>query len=482
MNFNKKINQVYNFYSQWKYDEAKKLNDEILQKDPKNIYAIRYKKIIEEKLKNKIKTSNKDKVRIKWKVLKCPHCLARIPFSYLNTEQKDKIKTWKYNNLEIKCPYCHTSFILQKRKAFSSLWLKIWDIANIDWKKYRVTWYVDYLWNWYEGNYSWKLSYLEWILLWEKGDYKYFSEGSFYDDWNKNEEFEISQKIIPKFSLKPNYSENYISINNKKIYFKEKNIVSVKSLYGENSKIYTIWEKVELYEFSFKWKNYLIEKEWTWIQKEAWIYETKKISKKEAFNLFWKKYNDNFYIQWENFNSSIIFYLTIWIFIAFDLFVENGWNLTFAWYFIWIIFIWFVIWNIFQNFENKVSKNIMLIFILVPILSFLYYYLFNNILDNKKEISLKELHSWKKIRLEFENPNFFKEKVVWRTKYDYWWIKTYYETNVWLKFSIKNENDKKILKKIKNIVNWNVTYWNSYNEEKIKEMFKQWKIYLIRKD
>jgi hypothetical protein len=40
------------------------LNDEILQNDPNNIYAKRYKKIIEGKIKNK-KIDKKDKVRIK---------------------------------------------------------------------------------------------------------------------------------------------------------------------------------------------------------------------------------------------------------------------------------------------------------------------------------------------------------------------------------------------------------------------------------
>jgi uncharacterized protein (DUF2225 family) len=57
--------------------------------------------------------------------LKCPHCLAKIPFSSLNSTQKEAIKKGKYNNLEIKCPYCHTKFSLQKRKAPSVLELKI---------------------------------------------------------------------------------------------------------------------------------------------------------------------------------------------------------------------------------------------------------------------------------------------------------------------------------------------------------------------
>jgi len=47
--------------------------------------------------------------------------LAKIPFSGLNNEKKSEIKSGNYNNLEIKCPYCHTKFVLQKKKAQSIL-------------------------------------------------------------------------------------------------------------------------------------------------------------------------------------------------------------------------------------------------------------------------------------------------------------------------------------------------------------------------
>ncbi len=477
MNKNNDINQVFVLYSKGDFLWAKKINDEILVWDPNNIYAKKYKEILAEKIIIKNNIWKKNNIKIKWKTLKCPSCLARIPFSALNSEQKQKIKSGNYNNLEIKCPYCHKKFSLQKRKAPSVLWLKIWDFAIIQGKKYRVTWYVDYLWNWYEWNYSWKLWYLEWILVWEKGDYKYFSEGWFYDDWERTEEFEISEKIIPKFSPKPNYAGNYILINNKKVFFSEKNIVSAKSLYGENSKIFKVWEKVQLYEFSFDGKNYVIEKEWAWTQAEAGIYEIKTVSRKEAFNIFWKDYSSWFY-DWKiknNFTDSLSMYWFFWLIIL----IFSG-KLEYFFYFLWILVLFFII-SKFIKLENNQVRNFFIMIILLPILSFISYFVFNFYLDSKKEINLENLKEWKKVELKFNSPDVFKEKVVWRTKYDYWWIETYYEKKTWLKFSIKSEEDKKIIKKINEIVWWNTIYWNSYLEEEIKKMFDNGKIYLLRK-
>ncbi len=481
-----KQNQVYNLFSKWDFLWAKKINDEILAKEPNNIYAKKYDELIKQKIKGNLSNKN-DKIKIKWKILKCPHCLSRIPFSALNTLQKEKIRNWNYNNLEIKCPYCNTKFVLQKKSSPSILWLKIWNIANIENEKYRVVWNVYYEWKWYEWSYSGKLWYLEWILLWENNNYKYFSEGGFYDDWDRIEEFEISEKIIPKFSLQPNYEDNYIIINQKRTSFKEKNIVSVKKVYWENSKVFTIWEKVELYEFSFEWKNYVIEKEKAWNQSEAWIYETKKISRAWAFYLFWKKLSDWNYYSWSpslkkdnDLVGSLIYFWFIWFFIFLSIVDEFGLDFNYFFYFIWIIFLIYLIYKIF-TLEKGLFKNTLIMVILFPIFTIINYFIFNAILETRKEIKLSDIDFAKKIELRFNNPSIETEKVSSRTTYDYWWVRTVYKKNVWLKFSVKDENDKKIIEKINQLISWENTYINNLNEEKIKRMFENWKIYLIKK-
>jgi DNA-directed RNA polymerase subunit RPC12/RpoP len=88
-----------------------------LEGDPNNIYAKRYDTLISSKLVN---DDNLGKIpKIMGKQLKCPHCESKISYSALNEEQKQKIDSSEYNNLEIKCPYCHSNFVLQRLKANS---------------------------------------------------------------------------------------------------------------------------------------------------------------------------------------------------------------------------------------------------------------------------------------------------------------------------------------------------------------------------
>jgi hypothetical protein len=54
------------------------------------------------------------------------------------------------------------------------------------------------------------------------------------------------------------------------------------------------------------------------------------------------------------------------------------------------------------------------------------------------------------------------------TKYDYGGIKTYYSKNTGLQFSVKNEEDKKIMKKIQELKN---NEDNNNRENKILKMF-----------
>jgi len=310
MNIKDKLNKVYSLYEKWDYNKAKEINDNILKEDPNNIYANKYQSL----LLRKLKTFNKKEItRVKWKQMKCPHCNSKIWFSALTNDQRLSIKNWNYNNLEIKCPYCHTKFILQKRKANSILWLKIWDKAIINNKTYRVTWYIEYVWTWYEWRYSGRLWYLEWILLWDKWEYIYFSEWFFEDDWVRENEFELSSKVIPK---------NKIDLN----WYKEKNKLVVKSIYWENSKSFIIWEKVEIFDY---W-NYVLEKEWSWRQKEVWFYTKKSISHKEACNIFNKEFNIRSKVNWWDIVNFIIVIIVIIVILS----ISDWWSYS-SWYSSW---------------------------------------------------------------------------------------------------------------------------------------------------
>jgi len=138
-----KLKQVYSLYDKWEYKKALEINNQILSEDPNNIYAKRYISLLSWKT-NPWEKSEIPKV--KWKQLKCPHCLSKISFSSLTEAQQKSIKDWKYSNLEIKCPYCHTKFLLQKKTAKSILGLKIWEKISLEGKEYRLTWYVQYSW------------------------------------------------------------------------------------------------------------------------------------------------------------------------------------------------------------------------------------------------------------------------------------------------------------------------------------------------
>ena len=461
MDENKEIKKVFELYSAWNFKEAQELNNKILESFPSNMYAKRYEKILSDKLPSPSKGDElgvrSKSAKVRWKSLKCPHCLAKIPFSGLTWEQKSEIKKWNYNNLEIKCPYCHTKFILQKRKAQSRLWIKIWDIANIDWKKYRATGYVEYRWHWYEDWYSDITNYLEWILLWEDNSYYYFSEWYSIDDWSSEEEFELSKKIIPNFNIPTNFN-SYTE-------------ATVKSIYWENSKNYVVWEKTILYDFKISWKNYIKEIEWAWSQKEAGIYEAKEISWKEAGKIFWKEFKNKSSEYWNflkkswdnNFIWWLVFAIIFWI---------NFISLIPAEYIVWWIIL-VIISALFYVFKDKIPEKyskIIYFIIALPIFSFFIFQpIFNWILENKEKIELNNLVETKKSELKFIDYSIMQEKQTSSTRYDYGGTKTYYERNIWLKFSVKTEEDKKIIEKIKNLD----------SENKIKKMFK-WPIYKLK--
>ena len=417
-----KLEKIYELYNVKNYIEANKLNEEVLLSEPNNVYAKRYTSLLAPYLQTSHSKEINGKIaKVKWEKLICPKCKSAVAFSSLNEEQKSKIKASEYNNLELKCPYCNTIFVLQKIKANSILWIKIWDVINYNKKTYRTIWYVEYEWKWVEWSYSWKTRYLEWILLWNNNSYLYFSEWEYYDDWIKNEEFEFSSKVTPDFVLKPDFSSGYVEINWEKIRFKESIYVKTTSLYWENSKTYKVWEDVELYYFSYNWNKYVIEKEWAWRQAEAWIYLSSMVSKSLSATYFWKTitYNNIF-----NFSN-------------------NPW------------IIWF------------------LVLLIWPVFSFLIFLpVFNIFLESKQKVSIEQIKEWKKYEINFKHQDLMSEKETSITKYDYGGTRIYYSRDVWLRFSVLSEEDKKVVDDI-NLL------WNEKENSDIGKMFL-WDIYKLK--
>jgi len=442
-----KLNQIYWLYQKWELEEASVLVNQILESDPDNIYAKKYRDLINSKSK---KTKKKEIIKVKWKQLKCPACLSKIWFSALKENTRKAIKDWEYNNKEIKCPYCHKKFVLQKRKARSIVWIKIWDTANIDNKKYRATWYIKYEGTWKKWSYSWKLYYLEWILVWTDNSYKYFSEWYFIDEWIKEEEFEISEKFIPKWKIN---TKSYKEINNLK----------VKSIYWENSKSFSIGEKVEILDF---W-DYVIEKEWAWRQAEAWFYKWKTISKKDAFNIFWKRWSTKSTKSSKNkLDTNIIINIVVLWFIFIVIIPEI------LYIFIPALIIYFtIIYR--ENLEKlgKIQKAMISIFIWI-ILSISSYSIFSSMdLWKKVLINYKEAIVWENYQINFKQEDLWKASISSSKSYDYGWVKKTYKQNTWVKFSLKDEKDLETLNEIKEVNNYKIIDFLS--------RMKNWEVYKI---
>ncbi len=486
MEIKQELNNIYKLYSAEKFSEAKALNDKVLVQDSENMYAKRYANLLTQKIKQEVEPQRSGAIpKVKWKALKCPHCVAKISFSALSHEQREKLRNKQYNNLELKCPYCHTEFTLQNRKASSLLWIKVWDKIQYNQKSFRAVGYVQYNWTWYEWKYSGKVTYLEWILLWEDNSYLYFSEWFSMDEWSREYEFEFSEKIIPKFSLEPNFDLDYVKVNGENIGFKEYNEVSAKSIYGENSKSFQVWEKVQLYPFVYDGEKYVIEKEISWTQSEAWIYATKNVSEQLARSIFSKQWESLPVSSWfssptwsigyddlEGFGGYILLALiAIWSFpyIVLPIMIIGG-----IWYFmfhkwgnsggitIWSSFEW-----MWKYFALLIFGPVYLFFIVMP--------LTNIIIENKQVYSLEKVDYGKKYELTFQNEKFTNTETLSYTTYDYWGRRTYYKKNEWLKFSIKSDQDLEIMKKIQKLnTRENDIYSEGTSSEKnLVEMFNE---------
>ena len=468
MENSEKLNQVYKLYEEKKYSEAMQAVQLILATDPQNIYAKKYEELIRPYLN---KASNVWKITtVKWKNLKCPHCESSISLSALNEEQKTKIRENNYENLSLKCPYCNTNFTLQKKSAESVIWIKIWDKITYNKKTYRVTWCVNYTWIWQEKSYSWSLNYLEWILLWNDNSYLYFSEWYFLDDWYKKYEYEFSYKITPNFQIELNW--DYLFINWKGTSISEKNLVEAKSLYWENSKVFTVWEKVILLEFSFWWKDYVLEKEKAWRQSEAWIYFTESVSESSACKIFQKKQNLPLFWKWSVDNINFwnfwdFFWTAVFLIFIFSS-IWQVWVVIVVFLLFYAIYRFVYVWRVFSN--TFVTYLISFFFIWPIITLSFWFFILPFIFDKKTEIALQNISDWKKFEIKFQDESMKTVTEKWTTKYDYGWVRTNYSKIEWLKFSVINAEDKAIIQKIKE--KWLVS-------EEIEKIFSQ-KIYQIK--
>lgn len=392
MEATEKLNKIYSLYTQGNYTEAKKYNDEILWLDANNIYAKRYQNLLTQKIKSQVEPKRKGPIpTVKWKSLKCPHCVAKISLSWLTQWQKDRIRNKDLNNLEIKCPYCHTKFMLQNKKVKPILWIKLWDKINYKQKAYRTTGYIEYQWNWYEGNYSGKVYYIEWILLWSDNSYLYFSEWYSVDDGKKVYEFDFSQKNIPKNPMNVDFSKKTFSSSGILKKMKEYSKVKVKSAYWENAKSFKIWEEVTLAPDTSSWCVY--EQESSGTQIEVWIYKTEKVSENLARKIFKKAAKKENYFQTSSF----------WL---------VGWKKV----------LWTGVFGVLIGF--------ILLIVLPPY-----------------KTQVKNFEIWKNYYISGEH-----EKYLWtKTCSDEGetWTCYKYKKSIWLSFSIQDEKDLEIIEKIK---------------------------------
>ncbi len=469
MNINQSLKEIYKLYSAWDYKQAEILNNQILEKYPENVYASRYEQLIQKNIQSELSAEKKWPIpKVKSKALKCPHCTSKIPYSWLTQENRKRIDNKDLDNLEIKCPYCHTKFILQNAKSSSYLWIKIWDKITYKQKSYRTVWYVKYEGKWYEWRYSGKTVYLEWILLWNDNSYLYFSEWYSIDEWNKTYEFEFSKKVIPKTILWVDFNAQKFDAVWTNIEFTEFNKMKVTNVYGENSKSYTIWEKIQLAPIDINGQSLVYEKETSGNQQEVGIYETHTVKLSVAERIFNTKSDIN---KSANVNLPKISNYLSFLYLLIPLFII--W-LSSPIVFLWIIFMLGSLYIIFCDHSRK-TYILYCFWILWPLLLFLFIPFFNNIIEKKELIEIWNIQMWNKYELDFWALQVSPQNIINTQNYSYWWKRIYYSQNIGLKFSIKTQEDKDIIQKINS---WNSWYENPQNIM-LKNMF-EWNIYKLK--
>lgn len=299
---------------------------------------------------------------------------------------------------------------MQKKSAESMFGIKIGDKAFYKGKDYRVVGSVLYKWYWYEGPYSGALGYLEWILLGADNSYLYFSEGYFMDEGEYNEIFEISEKIIPDFEI-TGVNDKAILINGRWRDFSEKNIVRAAALYGENSKVFTVDEEVILLEFSHNWRDFILEKESAGRQSEAGIYESITVNEFTVEKMFGK--NKIRKMMW-------------WLssdreFLKMSLEIDG---------------------------RTKKFLPSLAVLLLTMLTWGISYTVSEKLFQTNSIIKLQDIESGDKFRIPFSAELKWPEKITNTIRYDYGGVWHEYSQLEGLKFSVKTDADREILKKI----------------------------------
>lgn len=397
---NKIIQELYSAYVKKDLVLMKSLLDEWKIIDANNPYLKKYEWLYD-KLNSWWENNSKEEkiVQFWWKTIKCPHCGSNLSLSENNKKVIEDFKAWNSKELNFKCKYCNTEF------KWSETWLKplylnisVWNEITLDNKKYRVSWGARYIWNWQTRN-SWKLEYIERILIDDKWDTYYLSESKAWwnEGWESGIEYqtEISRKIVPDFNLWE-LSENNVVINWSNHNITEICNVKVLEVYWENSKSFTIWEEIITYQLNYSWKDYVFEKEKTKSQVEVWVYHTWEVNDKDL----------------------------------------RSWN------------IWYTQTNLANNSIIKV-----LLFLLI---SFLIPYFIFNWEKTIKEVTLNDIVNEKlsesKWLYKVNFSDIYKKDISDSTKrYDYWGIEHTIKYLDWIKFKVETQEDLDILK---NILNW----------------------------
>ncbi len=447
--------KIYQAYEEKNCEQLKKLFWQLTEKDKESPYFSEYWSLY---VKQCWEKKQKWKISFKWKNIKCPHCGSSITKSIYNNESiKKYIQNWKKWEVELICNYCGTKFLWSPTK-FKSLFTdyKIGQEVEINSKKYKISWWVKYRWNYLEDGEYGSLEYIEWLAYDEKWELFYISESLATDDeWEIYKDIEVSQKVNFPFVVK---TYNSVSVKTDKWNFlvNEYDEVEVVAVSWEVNKSYKIWEKIKIYAF----RDYNLEIERWENNVERNLYK----------NIYEEDFNDLFSSNWilnsfsyntsylkgkEGTYSLFMFYMFI---ILYSLFILIPTSLFFI--IVWIIIYLFIPESIKDRFKNiNYVKYIWIALFSVLIFFIIWIWLFYEKVDYKKPLKeVSNIENWNYV-YKFSNPINFSNEVIWTytygTKYANGSVK-------WFKFSIQDSSDKEVFGKIKE------------NPNIIKSFNKQW--------
>ncbi|MBS8121824.1 hypothetical protein [Candidatus Vampirococcus lugosii] len=450
------LKDLYDAYVNKDCNKMQNLLVSLEKEEPDSPYLKKYKQMYQNICKDSQGgeySQREGKVKIGGKAIQCTSC-----GNYLRMNENVKKIYQDYKNgetkqLEFACESCGTKFVWQQHNIKSIFLDNVGVGKNIDIesRNYTISSVVNYKGEWKEGDELGGLEYNEYLLVDITGEINYLSESRAYWNVGKKDETELSWKIIPIFDIQE-INSGYIKTNKGDITIDEINQVKVEKIYGENTKSYTIGEEVILYYFSYSGKDYILEKESSGTQKEVGIYERKKV--------YLNKYNEVSYsyeplnnlLNLKDIKNNLIIISSI-VVICLSLFLIRISPI--------ISFLILIVTYCVLYIKFKI-KNIKLYFVLNLILSALFAYLSLSFFIGPKEYSFKNQDNGN-YKISFDKNNILKlpdgEK-----KYDYGGTKNKFKDISGIKFSIKTEEDKKILNEFEKYKN-NINYFNN-NDKK----------------